>query len=161
VGDAFAGLSTGGQCAAAAATVENNTTMWVASLDYTFRVLVLTAEYRRSHTKQESVIATSNLKVVGDGGYAMLTASLSRWFQPGLYYSVSFPNVDSRDGLSNKQHDWSLTLRFDVNQYWLVKLEGHYMTGTTGLQNPARITDAPVDPDRHWGVFLAKTTVSF
>jgi hypothetical protein len=141
--------------------IENNTTMWVASLEYMFRTLAFTAEYRRSHTKQESVIPTSNLEVKGEGGYAMLTMAVASWFQPAVYYSLSFPDVEVRDGLSNKQHDLALTLRFDINPYWLIKLEGHYMAGTAGLVNPARVTAAPIDAEGHWAVFLAKATVSF
>ena len=66
-----------------------------------------------------------------------------------------------RDGLENKQHDLSLTLRFDINRFWLVKLEGHYMAGTAGLVNPLRFGPPPANPERHWGVFLVKTTAYF
>ena len=33
----------------------------------------------------------------------------------------------------NYQHDFAATLRFDINPYWLVKLEGHYIDGTTDV----------------------------
>ncbi|HEY0706196.1 MAG TPA: hypothetical protein VGG33_05330, partial [Polyangia bacterium] len=83
------------------------------------------------------------------------------WLQSGVYWSVKYPDMDVRKGLSNKQHDVSLTLRFDINQHWLFKLEGHYMAGTAGLVNPLRVGPPPANPERRWAVFLAKTTVYF
>jgi hypothetical protein len=58
-------------------------------------------------------------------------------------------------------HDFAGTLRFDVNAHWLVKLEGHFMHGTAGLDptlNDNRSLDALT---RNWAVFLAKTTAYF
>jgi hypothetical protein len=141
--------------------IENNSIRWVASADFTLRALTVTAEYARGHTKQETVLPGSNVDRTGDAGYVMVSYLVTTWFQPALYYALTFPDVDQRDGLTNKQHDVSLTLRFDINQHWLVKLEGHYMAGTVGLENPLRVTPAPADPERHWAVFLAKTTAYF
>ena len=36
------------------------------------------------------------------------------------------------------QHDVAATLRFDINSHWLVKLEGHYMTGTAASPRAER-----------------------
>jgi hypothetical protein len=141
--------------------IENNTLVWVASAEYARSALTLTAEYSRGHSKQESVLPSANIDNVADSGYVMITYAVTTWLQPGLYYSLKFADVDQREGLANKQHDLTLTLRFDINQHWLVKLEGHYMAGTAGLVNPLRVGPPPENPERHWGVFLAKTTVTF
>ena len=45
----------------------------------------------------------------------MLSYVVAPWFQPAVYYSLKFNDVDMREGLENKQHDLSLTLRFDIN----------------------------------------------
>ena len=146
---------------AAPLAIENDSYTWVASLEYAFRAFTMVAEYGRGHSDQRSVIPGNTLEVTGDGGYVMFSYVVAPWFQPALYYSLKFNDVNVRDGLENKQHDLSLTLRFDINRYWLVKLEGHYMAGTAGLENPLRFAPPPANPERHWGVFLIKTTVFF
>ena len=57
------------------------------------------------------------------------------------------------------QRDLAVSLRFDVNEHWLFKLEGHYLDGTADLNS----TDQPDIANRaaRWGLFLAKTTLSF
>jgi hypothetical protein len=141
--------------------IKNNTINGVAFAEYSYRALSLTAEYGRGNSKQESVIPTSNFDLVADSLYVMMTYVVTPWLQPGIYYSLKYPNVEQRSGLDNKQHDLSLTLRFDINEHWLVKLESHYMAGTAGLANPLRIGPLPPNPERHWGVFLLKTTAYF
>ncbi|MNC99991.1 hypothetical protein D3C83_184700 [compost metagenome] len=56
-----------------------------------------------------------------------------------------------------------MTLRFDVNAYWLVKLESHYYSGTAGLLNPLRVGTALdiAEAPRRWGAFFLKTTAHF
>jgi hypothetical protein len=146
---------------AAPLAIENDSYTWLASLEYAFRAFTMVAEYGRGHSDQRSVIPGNTLEVTGDGGYVMFSYVVAPWFQPALYYSLKFNDVNVRDGLENKQHDVSLTLRFDINRFWLVKLEGHYMAGTAGLVNPLRFGPPPANPERHWGVFLIKTTASF
>ena len=107
------------------------------------------------------MIPSSNLDVVGDSAYLMLTYTATDWLQTGIYYSLKYPDVEQRDGLENKQHDLTLTLRFDINHHWLFKLEGHYLAGTAGLLNPLRVGPPAANPDRHWAAFLAKTTAYF
>jgi hypothetical protein len=142
-------------------SIENDSYTWLASLEYGLGALTLMAEYGQGHSDQRSVLPGNTLEVTGDGGYVMLNYVASPWFQSAVYYSLKFNDVDNRDGLDNQQHDVSLTLRFDINSFWLVKLEGHYMAGTAGLVNPLRFGPPPADPARHWGVFLVKTTAYF
>ena len=54
------------------------------------------------------------------------------------------------------QRDLAATLRFDVNDHWLWKLEGHFMDGTASLPQLAN-----PHPERYWGLFLLRTTVTF
>lgn len=143
------------------AGIENHSSAWIASMEYSFHALALSAEYTRGHTRQESVIPGNTLDNTSEAGYVMATLAATRWLQPGVYYALKYPDVEQTKGLSHKQHDVTLTLRFDLNDHWLLKLEGHYMAGTTGLINPLRVGPAPSNPDRRWGVFLAKTTVYF
>jgi hypothetical protein len=86
---------------------------------------------------------------------------VSHWLQPGAYVSVSFPDVEHRaERRDLMQLDSALTLRFDINPHWLVKLEGHWMHGTAGLQSA--LNGATLDRlTKDWVVFLLKTTAHF
>ena len=71
------------------------------------------------------------------------------------------PNVDRRTWPAGIQHDFALTLRFDVNRYWLIKAEGHYMRGTAGLSASlnGNLPLSALTPD--WALFALKTTAYF
>jgi hypothetical protein len=56
------------------------------------------------------------------------------------------------------QHDLAGTLRFDVNDYWIFKLEAHYMHGTASLVGAADVRAAM---PANWGLFVIKTTAYF
>jgi hypothetical protein len=100
-------------------------------------------------------------EVTSERGYALAAYRLTEWLQPGVYYSLWFPNTRDRKGREAQQHDLSGTLRFDINQNWLFKLEGHYMLGTAGL-SPALSEDRPIATlTRRWVAVLAKTTAYF
>jgi len=108
--------------------------------------------------------------------YLMSSYRVTSWFTPGLYYSVLFANADDRTGKEPTygsapgspplgrgayQHDVALTLRYDLNQYWLLKVEGHAMHGTAGLQSSLN-NNLPLSAlTRDWGVLLLKTTAYF
>lgn len=144
--------------------VENETWFWVASAEYAVGELMLTAEYSRWHTEQRSNTPELSppLDFVNERAYAMASYRLTPWLHPGAYYSLFYPDTDLRDGRANHQRDLALTLRFDINDHWLVKLEGHYMSGTAGLLNPLSINPPDITTaDPHWGAFFLKTTAYF
>jgi hypothetical protein len=141
--------------------IEGHTLIGLGSLEYVWRALTIDAEYSRGRTKQESVVASSNFRHVSESAYVMANYAVTPWLSPGVYYALTFPDVEHREGAANHQHDVTLTLRFDLNQHWIVKLEGHYMAGTSGLVNPLTIGPPPTNPKERWGVFLVKTTGYF
>jgi hypothetical protein len=53
------------------------------------------------------------------------------------------------------QRDLALSARFDINDHWLWKAEAHYIDGTADLLGETE------KPERFWGLFLIKTTVTF
>jgi hypothetical protein len=135
----------------------------VGSVEYQIGDLLLAAEYSRWRLKIDSPIQVlvPNTDTVSERGYVMTTYHLLPWLWPGLYYSVLFKDVDHREGRDAYQHDLAATLRFDVTDHWLVKLEGHYMHGTGALssaQNDNRSTKALASD---WGLLLLKTTAYF
>jgi hypothetical protein len=143
--------------------VEVPAVLAVGSADYSFHDLALTAEYSRWRSKVDSSDSTlfPSTPTVSERAYGMATYRLTTWLQAGAYYSLLFPDVDHRSGRANVQHDVAATVRLDINTHWLVKLEGHYMAGTAGL-NPMLNDNTPRTAlDRYWGAFFAKTTAYF
>jgi hypothetical protein len=141
--------------------IENHTLLWVGSAEYALGDMTLTAEYSRWHTKQESNLPGNTLSNVSERGYGMCTYRATPWFHPGIYYSALFPDVDNRKGRANMQHDVAAILRFDVTAHWIVKLEGHFMSGTAGLTDPLRIGPPIEGLAQYWRALLVKTTAYF
>jgi hypothetical protein len=86
---------------------------------------------------------------------------VNSWLQAGAYYSLLFPNVTRRGTLDGRQHDAALTLRFDVNPFWLVKVEGHYMHGMAGLSSSLNGNQPLKSLSPDWAFFAVKTTAFF
>jgi hypothetical protein len=144
--------------------IKNRSVLAVGSVEYSVSDLLLTAEYSRWKGKQRSDAPTLSPPIDSESERAYLMASyrVTPWLQPGAYYSVFFPDVEHREGREHRQHDIAATLRFDLNSYWLVKAEGHYMAGTAGLLNPLRLGASDISTaDRYWAAFFLKTTAHF
>lgn len=143
--------------------------MFVASTEYIYGDLLLAAEYSRWYAQFGNSTNTTiipNLSVTNERAYVMSAYRLSSWFEPCLYYSITYPNVDQRAAFQDYQHDISATLRFDINRFWLFKAEAHYMMGTaalqTGLTTPSLNDGIPIASlTPHWWAFLIKTTGYF
>lgn len=142
--------------------------LWVASLEYQRERLLLSAEYSRSYVHYTTNLVLPEPKIVNESGYLMASYQVTPWFTPGLYYSALFPDIHAKpkpgqsdNPRSSFQHDVAATFRYDITPNWLVKLEGHYMHGTAGL-NSALNDNKPRDAlAEDWGVFLIKTTGYF
>ena len=137
--------------------------LWVASVEYNMHDLLLAVEYSRWRVRTES----SNPSRFPEGltfserGYALASYRVNSWLQAGACYSLLFPNVSRRGTLDGRQHDAALTLRFDINPFWLVKVEGHYMHGMAGLSSSLNGNQplSSLRPD--WAFFAVKTTAFF
>jgi hypothetical protein len=145
----------------------------VLSVEYAAHDLLLAAEYSRWWAKLQSDMPAvyPESSSTSERMYALAAYRFGPRFVPGLYYSLLFPDVNQRSASSlsgffagpraTHQHDVAATLRFDINAYWLFKLEAHYMRGTAGL-DPSLNGNTPLTAlESNWAVFLAKTTVSF
>jgi hypothetical protein len=152
-------------------------TLGVGSLEYSAHDLLVAAEYSRWGVSIESPVpAFAAEKSVSERVYLMSSYHVLPWLTPGLYYSVYFPDADNRNGhrpapnspatappagRAAYQYDLAATLRFDLNPFWLLKVEGHAMHGTAGLVSSLN-DNAPLSSlKRDWGVFLVKTTAYF
>ncbi len=148
----------------------------VASAEYSAHDLLLAAEYSRWRLTVESPVpAFATEAITSERFYLMSAYHVRPWFTPGLYYSVLFPDTTDRSGRrpptgqpdappvgrAAYQHDLGVTLRFDVNPYWIVKVEGHRMHGTAGLTSSLNDNASLSSLTKDWGVFLVKTTAYF
>jgi len=146
-----------------AVTAKIPVTLWVASMEYAAGDWLAALEYSQWHLDSESENPTvvPEISLVHQRGYALCAYRFMSWLQAGAYYSLLHPNMDKMKGRANMQHDVAATLRFDVNPHWLIKIEGHYLRGTAGLDS-ALNNNTPLDQlARDWFVFLAKTTGYF
>jgi hypothetical protein len=140
--------------------------LMVASAEYTRGDWLFAAEYSRWLKRQRTSLPDllPLLEEDAERFYAMATRRLSERFEVGGYLSVSHADADDRSGDGPAfaerylafQRELAATVRFDVNDNWLWKLEGHLIDGAADLpvqQNPT--------PERRWGLFLVRTTVYF
>jgi hypothetical protein len=138
-------------------------TIAVASVEIAVDDFLFAAEYQRQWVSIESSLPSvyPETDQTTEGYYAMASYHVTPWFAPGVYYSVSFPNVDDRHGRDAYQRDLALSVRYDLTQHWLLKLEGHYMVGTAGLDPALNDNQPRSELTRDWGAFFAKTTAYF
>jgi hypothetical protein len=142
------------------------TSQAIGSAEYARGAWLFAGEYSRGYKRQRSTLSSllPTFEQTGEGFYAMAAYQASPKIQTGGYYSVNHLDVDDRKGHDPKytenyqayQRDLAATVRYDVNEHWLWKLEAHFIDGAADLS----VTDNPM-PSRYWGMFLVRTTVTF
>ena len=98
--------------------------------------------------------------------YVLANYRFTAWFELGTSYAVDYMNKDDRDGDSYKERgqprarawlkDLAVSARFDLNEYWLIKLEGHWLNGLNGVSGYEGD-----DPSENGFLVAAKMTFSF
>ncbi|MCP4348535.1 MAG: hypothetical protein GY795_23885 [Desulfobacterales bacterium] len=144
-------------------------TIKILSAEYTWDNLIISSEYKllstERHLESNSVIISPEVKIDSEGYYFSASYRFTDWFELGAYYSVYYPDKDDKKGEKTApdpdhsawSEDSALSLRFDINENWIFKLEGHYIDGTSLLMN----ADNPDGLDKNWFMFAAKTTFHF
>lgn len=149
---------------------------YVLSAEYTWEDLILSFEYNRVDSAMDvsdilvptglpapappTTTIDVNLPDRRGGWYGQGTYRINDWFELGGYYSIYYPDYSNRDSdsINAKQTDIALTARFDVTDYWLIKVEGHAMDGTGDV-------DSALNPDpsgeENWTLFGVKSTFYF
>ncbi len=150
-------------------------TVWTASLEYVAYELSLAAEYSRTNLDYETNEPGLDPILFEDtmgppyprqdvNYYVMASYRVADWFTPGAYYSVSRFYLDLPREQHRYREDLALFVRYDLNAHWLLKLEGHYMDGTAGLDPELNEVEGEAGLStlkRKWGAFLLKTTGYF
>lgn len=133
----------------------------IVSLEYANDSLALAAEYKQQNETKDSG------KNIEEGYYVSAAYRFTDWLECGMYYSVSYPNRDDKSGKRLQkqglpdylawQKELVFTTRFDLNDWWLLKFEGHAINGVADL----RADDNPDGFQEHSFLFAVKTTFSF
>jgi hypothetical protein len=137
------------------------------SLEYLWKGWTFQAEYRYLDLDSSTefggnTISSSNS--AQDSWYVSAAYRFNDWLEVGSYYTEQYADTDNRSGAGTPvpadayQRDVALSFRFDPKPWWIVKLEGHYMRGTSLLYNTQ---DNPVRDNDGWMLFALKTTFSF
>jgi hypothetical protein len=142
------------------------TDFWVASLEYTVRGFLFAGEYSRWRKHQYTTLpkVLPSFRDDSERFYVLASYRFSELLEVGSYYSVIHLDANHRDGAAPAfrhgynayQRDLALSLRLDVNEYWLWKVEGHFVDGTADLSS-----ETNTNPSRYWGLFLLRTSVTF
>ncbi|RJP77588.1 MAG: hypothetical protein C4522_15070 [Desulfobacteraceae bacterium] len=161
----------GGNTVTTAVNIDNVSSI-VGSVEYTRGDTILSAEYNMIRVDIGNVLINGNPTDIATTeviGWAVSASHrFTYWFELGAYYSDWNTNVRDRHGkdfeaLQGNRHreerwmrDTCLTTRFDLNENWIFKLEGHYMNGLDDVD----FGNDP-DPDPHWYLFASKLSYSF
>jgi hypothetical protein len=136
--------------------------LWVVSMEYAFRDLLISAEYGRWLAERKFTPAIlPRLHPVNERYYLMASYRFVPWFTAGVYYAGHYGDVDDRKGRDAYRHDFAGSLRFDVMANWLVKAEAHLMRGTADLDPGLNGVENASELNDKWGLFLLKTTAYF
>jgi hypothetical protein len=134
----------------------------VASLEYAAHDVLIAAEYAQQRVDFEltpALIPPGHR--VSKHWYVMGSYRVAPWFTPGVYYSSVRTGSAGRGTRNTYQDDLAVTVRYDITNNWLLKLEGHYMRGTSALSSALNYGQNTANLPRIWGVGLVKTTAYF
>ena len=134
----------------------------ILSMEYEHGKLKLAAEYLRGSTWE------TGYRYAKEGYYGSVAYRLTDRFEFGVYYSVYYPDADDKDGKKLAaeegvprykawQKEFVVTTRFDCNDHWTIKAEGHLINGTAKilwLDNPKGLQEESF-------LFALKTTFHF
>lgn len=132
---------------------------FIISAEYTWNDLIVAAEFMKLHPQG----APNNIRY-----YASATYRFSELLEAGIWYGEFYSDEDDKDGdnfeamglpdFAAWQKEFCLGLRFDINEYWVLKLEGHAVNGTGFVIN----SDTPFgEMEEDWFYGVIKTTFSF
>ena len=146
---------------------ESENTFYTASIEYTWGNLVIATEYQRYEA--DSIVSASGFgtvlenSVTSEGYYLSASYRFTDLFSLGAYYSVFYEDKNDKDGnnLDVKSDAWekdfALSLRFDINEYMIFKIEGHMVNGTARVIR----ADDNSGTDENFTYGVAKVTFSF
>jgi len=147
---------------------------YTASIEYTWENLIVAAEYwnlefdRKVYQTPGPPFPVDTGTTEKEGWYVSASYRVNDWFEVGSYYSVLYPDATDHDGddlpvFANDDEAWSkdiaLSTRFDINEYWTFKMEGHRIDGKGNVY--LADNDNYFNSEGKFWVFVAKMTFGF
>jgi hypothetical protein len=152
--------------------------VYVYSAEYTWNNLVIAGEYSQQRSEWDvpelAGLAPAPFnpfldQMSKDHGYYISAAyRINSWFEVGAYWSKFYADSDDKNGkegaasglymydYQSSLSDYALSFRFDINEYWVAKVEGHLMDGAA----QCLLIDNN-DFEEDWWMFAAKLSFSF
>lgn len=93
--------------------------------------------------------------------YVSLARRFATKFEVGTYYTETWDTYPAATSPleAHSRRDWTVALRYDVNDHLLIKIESHAIDGTKDMFNVPGIENA--DLKDSMSLFAVKTTLSF
>lgn len=137
---------------------------FVFSMEYMWENLMVSGEYEIAKVDIHNSDTTDLYGYAISGSYRF-----SDLFELGTYYSEYVSQKDQRLNPAEYLRDACLSGRFDLNEYWTLKLEGHLMRGLDQVTIDSDYIDMDGDgdvdvndlPRLHWMMYAAKITYMF
>jgi hypothetical protein len=137
------------------------------SVEYLRNDWTFAAEFQRNSGniayEAPPVLPTVHAPVGWIGWYASAARRLGEKWELGTYYGVLHDGESTTPGStpSQFQHDFDLSVRYNVNDHVIVKLEWHDIDGTYQTFNSVQIPNPASKLKNDTQVFAVKTTLFF
>ena len=138
----------------------------VLSAEYELGPVLMAGEYLKIGGELE-MHSIPSYTIDMEGWYGSLSWRIKDWLSVGASYGEYYPIGDDKDGDSFVdvglgdyyawQKDTTLSVRFDITNYWVIKLETHFMNGVALCDR----SENPGILDEHWNLYAIKTSLSF
>ncbi len=136
------------------------------SLEYSWENLMLL--YENTYMNIEGILFANTRKKPNSGWYLGGSYRFTELFELGLTYSEYYPDSDDKTGESliaanrpaflNWLKDSSVSLRFDINDFWILKLEYHYMDGFGAFSTADNVED---ELEENCNLYVLKVIFNF
>jgi hypothetical protein len=133
--------------------IDDDISYFQGSVEYTWKAWTFQTEY---YTYLPHPVDGDGSRA--DAWYAAASYRINKWVEAGVYYSEYYGDTTQRANSLDYQKDAALALRFDLRDWWILKVEGHYIHGTGLLEDDGA---NPSQDNRGWFMLALKTTVSF
>jgi hypothetical protein len=122
--------------------------MYAYYAEWTKGKLYLAAEYWRTPIYPVATMGSASIPIPFDqrAWYPMASYRITHKLQVGGYYSHYVNAAGDTSQPANYSKDWVLSGRYDFNEYFYGKLEGHFLHGT-GLGYYAGTNPNGLKPD--------------
>ena len=131
------------------------------SAEYQWKSWVFAAEYQTSggdYDFQIPIAPASKGKYGTEAWYVSASRRLNDKFEVGAYYG-DLKDRYSSNGYRSYQHDLAASLRYDLSEHVLFKIEAHRIDGTYQIFDTVRTSNP--SPKESSTLFAVKTTLSF